>query len=165
VVPTDRSDQTRSNRTVSSRTVSSALRPFWRLLPWGLALGLSLALDLGVSAAPMPPDSETAAILVSAVEAASALDIYNARCRSDVSGRHTENLNKELVSKRRLTVISVLDDLFPEHDFRRAQQRLQEQFLETLRQAGGCKGAKDSGLADRLRASFKESLDAVEALP
>jgi hypothetical protein len=131
----------------------------WLLLPSGLALGPS------VSAAPLPPDSETAAILISAVETASALDMYNARCRSDGSGRHMDNLNKVLVGKLRLTVISVQDDLFPEHSYRRAQQRLQEQFVETLRQAGGCKGAKDSGLPDRLRAGFQESLDAIDAMP
>jgi hypothetical protein len=126
---------------------------------------LCLVLCLKVSAAPLPPDPETAAILVSAVETASALDFYNARCRSDGSGRHTDNLNKELVGKLRLTVISVQDDFFPERSYRRAQQRLQEQFAETLRQAGGCKGAKDSDLPDRLRASFQGSLEAIEALP
>ena len=130
-----------------------------RLLPWGLAL------CLGVSAAPLPTDAETAAILVSAVEAASDLDLYNSRCRSDGSGRHTDNLNKKLVSKLRLTVISVQDDFFPERSYRSAQKRLQEQFAETLRQAGGCKGAKDSDLPDRLRARFQDSVDAIEALP
>ncbi len=154
MVPTDRSAPIRPNGTVSV-TGTRALR----LLPWGLAL------CLGVSAAPLPPDAETAAILVSAVEAASALDFYNARCRSDGSGRHMDNLNKELVGKLRLTVISVQDDFFPEHNYRRAQQRLQEQFAETLRQAGGCKGAKNSDLPDRLRARFEESLEAIEALP
>jgi hypothetical protein len=140
-------------------TISGTGKRVRRLLPWGLAL------CLGVSAAPLPPDAETAAILVSAVEAASALDLYNSRCRSDGSGRHTDNLNKKLVSKLRLTVISVQDEFFPEYYFRRAQQRLQEQFAETLRQAGGCKGAKNSDLPDRLRARFEESLDAIEALP
>jgi hypothetical protein len=102
---------------------------------------------------------------VAAVEAASALDQYNARCRSDVSGRHTDNLNKELVGKLRITVISVQDDHFPEHSYRRAQTRLQEQFLEVLRQAGGCKGAKDSSLPQTLRDRYRTALDAIKALP
>lgn len=113
----------------------------------------------------MPVDAQTAAILVGAVEAASALDQYNARCRSDVSGRHTDNLNKALVGKLRLTVISVLDDHFPEHNYRRAQARLQEQFMETLRQADGCKGAKDSGLPQTLRERYQSALEAIKALP
>ncbi len=133
--------------------------------PAPILLLAGLAACLSVAAAPAPLEPQTAAILIEAVEAASALDIYNARCRSDGSGRHTDNLNKELVGKLRLTVTSVEDDLFPERDFRRAQQRLQEQFLETLRQAGGCKGAKDSGLPERLRSRFEESLDAIDALP
>jgi hypothetical protein len=134
--------------------------------PGALALMLGgLAICLGAWAAPPPLDSETAAILVSAVEAASALDLYNARCRSDDSGRHTDNLNKELVGKLRLTVISVQDDLFPEGSYRRAQERLQGQFVETLRQAGGCKGGKESGLPDTLRARLQKSLDSIEALP
>lgn len=120
---------------------------------------------LGASAAAPPIDPDTATILVSAVEAASALDLYNARCRSDGSGRHTDNLNKELVGKLRITVISVQDDLFPEHGFRAAQARLQAQFLETLREAGGCKAAKEAGLPDMLKTRYREALDAIEALP
>jgi len=116
-------------------------------------------------AAALPLDPETEQLLVESVESAAALDFYNARCRSDNSGRHTDNLNKELVSKLRLTVISVQDDLFPERSFRQAQQRMQESFINTLRGAGGCKGAKDSGLSDRLRARYGEKLHAIEALP
>lgn len=129
-----------------------------------LLLG-ALAACLAARAAPAPLDPQTAAILVSAVEAAAALDLYNARCRSDDSGRHTDNLNKELVGKLRITVISVQDDLFPERSFRRAQERLQGQFMEILRQAGGCKGVKESGLPDDLKARFRDSLDAIDALP
>lgn len=130
----------------------------------GLALGLALTLSGGVRAA-VPLDPETEQLLVEAVEAAAALDFFNARCRSDNSGRHIDNLNKELVGKLRVTVISVQDDLFPERDYRRAQQRMQEQFIGTLREVGGCKGAKDSGLRDRLQANFRETLEAVEDLP
>lgn len=115
--------------------------------------------------AALPIDAETEQLLVEAVEAAAALDLYNARCRSDSSGRHTDNLNKELVSKLRTTVMSVQDDHFPEGGFRQAQRRMQEQFLNTLRDAGGCKGAKESGLAERLRSQFQEKLQAIEALP
>ena len=132
----------------------------------GLALGLAVTLTLtgGIRAA-VPLDPETEQLLVEAVEAAAALDFFNARCRSDNSGRHIDNLNKELVGKLRVTVISVQDDLFPERDYRRAQQRMQEQFIGVLREVGGCKGAKDSGLRDRLQASFREKLAAVEDLP
>jgi hypothetical protein len=130
----------------------------------GLALGLALTLSGGVRAA-VPLDPETEQLLVEAVEAAAALDFFNARCRSDNSGRHTDNLNKELVSKLRVTVLSVEDDLFPERDYRRARERMQEELIGILPEAGGCKGAKDSGLRDRLQANFREKLEAVEDLP
>jgi hypothetical protein len=127
-------------------------------------MGLALALTGGARAA-VPLDPETEQLLVEAVEAAAALDFFNARCRSDNSGRHIDNLNKELVGKLRVTVLSVEDDLFPERDYRRARERMQEEFIGILREAGGCKGAKDSGLRDRLQANFREKLEAVEDLP
>ena len=46
---------------------------------------------------------------MNAVEAAVEFDLYNARCRSDGSGRRTDNLNKELASKFRMTVLDVQD--------------------------------------------------------
>ena len=137
---------------------SPVATPIWVLL------GLLWALPQCGSAT-LPLDGETEQLLVEAVEAAAALDLYNARCRSDNSGRHTDNLNKELVSKLRTTVMTVQDDHFPEGGFRQAQQRMQEQFLTLLRDAGGCKGAKESGLAERLRSQFQDKLHAIEALP
>lgn len=139
--------------------------------PWGAGALLATVLAAGVGigleadAAPAAIDPATAQTLIAAVEAAAALDLYNARCRSDQSGRHTDNLNKELVGKLRITVTSVQDDLFPEPGYRRVQQRLQEQFVETLRAAGGCAGAKESGLPQTLRARLDRSLDALETLP
>lgn len=110
-------------------------------------------------------DEAQARILVEAVETANALDLYNARCRSDNSGRFMDNLNKALVGRLRMTILTIQDDLFPERGFRQAQRRMQEQFQETLTQAGGCKGAKESGLPDRIRARHRELMQAIEALP
>jgi hypothetical protein len=112
-----------------------------------------------------PIDEDQAQLLVEAVESATALDLYNARCRSDNSGRFTDNLNKALVGRLRITVITIQDDLFPERGFRQAQRRMQEQFVETLKEAGGCKGAKESGLPDQMRSRHRELLEAIEALP
>jgi hypothetical protein len=112
-----------------------------------------------------PIDEDQAQLLVQAVESATALDLYNARCRSDNSGRFTDNLNKALVGRLRITVITIQDDLFPEHGFRQAQRRMQEQFVETLREAGGCKGAKESGLPDQMQSRHRDLLEAIEALP
>jgi len=100
-------------------------------------------------------DEQTEQLLVNAVEAAFELDLFNNRCRSDQSGRRTENLNKELASRFRMTVLDVEDDLFPEGYYRDARARMQRDFLERLRDMGGCAGAK----ADRLRDSLRERYD------
>lgn len=110
-------------------------------------------------------DEETTRLLVEAVEAAAELDLYNARCRSDQSGRRTENLNKALTGRFRITVIGVQDRYFPERSYRKAQVRVQNAFLERLKAAGGCAEARAGGLRDALEARHRETLGAIEALP
>jgi hypothetical protein len=110
-------------------------------------------------------DEYTRKLLVAAVTAAAELDLYNARCRSDVSGRRTDNLNKELVSRFRMTVLDVEDDLFPERSYRRAKERLQRDFLDQLKQAGGCKAAKQAGMQTDLRGRYDTLMREIDALP
>ena len=110
-------------------------------------------------------DEATEQLLVDAVSAAAELDLYHARCRSDVSGRRTDNLNKELVSKFQMTVLEVEDDLFPERSYRRAKERLQREFLVRLKQAGGCKEAKRAGMPAQLRERYDRLMSEVDALP
>jgi hypothetical protein len=110
-------------------------------------------------------DEETEQLLVDAVTAAADLDLYHARCRSDGSGRRTDNLNKELASKFRMTVLAVKDDLFPERSYRRAPERLQQDFLRKLKEAGGCSGAKESGMPGELRERYDRLLREIERLP
>jgi hypothetical protein len=109
-------------------------------------------------------DEQTTQLLVDAVEAAVELDLYNARCRSDQSGRRTDNLNKLLASRFRITVIGVQDRYFPERSYRKAKERIQNDLLERLKTAGGCTEAK-TGLRDALDARYDETLRALEALP
>lgn len=131
-----------------------------------LALITAVALLIGAWASARPYlDEETEALLVEAVQFAAYLDLYGSRCRSDASGRHTDNLNKELVGKLRMTVIGVQDDLFPEGSYRRAQQRLQRDFFAKLKEAGGCKGAKASGLPVELKARYDTLMREIDALP
>ncbi len=113
----------------------------------------------------IPLDAPTEQLLVEAVEAAYALDLYHARCRSDGSNRRTENLNKLLASRLRMTVLRVQDDLFPERNYRRVQERLQIEFQEMLRAGGGCAGVKDSELPAELRLRYDEKMRAIESLP
>lgn len=134
-------------------------------LPHALGLALLLAVTRIGPATAASVDEYTETLLVEAVEAAAELDLYNARCRRDVAGRGTDNLNKAMVGKLKITVLSVLDDFFPEHSYRRAQRRLESEFLIRLREIGGCQGAKDSGLPAELRARYEQALDAVRALP
>ena len=138
-----------------------------RFARWTALFLVLPSLGGSVTAAAAPPglSPETSQALVAAVEAAAALDDYNARCRSDDSGRHRDNLNKLLVNKLRLTITTVQDELFPERNYRAVQQRLLEQHTETLRQAGGCKPAKDAGLPEQLNARYRQSISTIEALP
>jgi hypothetical protein len=129
-----------------------------------LLLVLLLVPALAAALAPLL-DEETEQLLVEAVTAAAELDLYHARCRSDVSGRRTDNLNKELASKFRMTVLKVQDDLFPERSYRRAQERLQRDFLAKLKAAGGCSGAKASGMPAQLRNRYNELVGEIERLP
>ncbi len=139
--------------------------------PWLGTLRRSVLAGLILSALAYPlqaaPDMDdaTRSLLVNAVEAAADLDLYNTRCRGDVSGRSTDNLSKLMVGKLRTTVLSVLDDFFPEGSYRRAQQRLEADFLLRLREAGGCPGAKDSELPEQLRERYTKMLDAIRDLP
>jgi hypothetical protein len=104
-------------------------------------------------------DEQTKQLFVNAVEAAFEIDLFYNRCRSDRSGRRTENLNKELASRYRMTIIDVEDDLFPEGYYRDAESRMQRDFLERLRVMGGCAGAK----VERLRDDLRERYDAAMA--
>jgi len=135
-------------------------------LTWVLAGVVATALLIGAWASARPYlDEETEQLLVQAVETAARLDLYGSRCRSDVSGRHIDNLNKELVGKLRMTVIDVQDDLFPEGSYRRAQERLQRDFFNELKEAGGCKGAKAAGLPKQLKSRYDGLMQEIDALP
>ena len=107
-------------------------------------------------------DEEVTQRLVTAVEAATELDLYNARCRSDQSGRRTENLNKVLTGRYRITVIGVEDRYFPERSYRKAKERMEQDFLERLKAVGGCSAAKTGGMRDALEARHRETLGAIE---
>jgi hypothetical protein len=134
-----------------------------------VCLSFAAAAIFALAAAPLSAqsllDEDTQRLLVDAVEAASELDLYYARCRRDVSGRRTDNLNKELVSKFRMTVLEVEDNLSPERSYRRAKERLQRDFLDRLKQAGGCKAAKRAGMPGQLRERYDELIGEIEALP
>ncbi len=127
---------------------------------------LLLAFCLPQTVYPLPPlDEETEQLFVESVEAAAELDLYNTRCRRDDSGRRTDALNKELASRFRTTVLEVQDDLFPDGSYRATRKRIQESFLQRLKEAGGCREAKAKGMYDTLRARYGEALERLEALP
>ena len=138
-----------------------------RLASTGPTLLAVLLLMAGIPPLPAQSllDEETRQLLVAAVEAAAELDLYYARCRRDLSGRRTDNLNQELASKFRLTVLEVEDSLFPERSYRRVEERLQREFSTKLKQSGGCKGAKQAGMPNRLRAHYDDLIGSLEQLP
>ncbi len=111
------------------------------------------------------PDELTRQRCVEAVEAAAAVDFYHAQCRGDVSARRMDNLNKLLVSSRRITVLAVKDDYFPERNYRHVEKRLERDFMALLRDNGGCAGAKAAGLLEQFTARYESALAAIRALP
>lgn len=127
--------------------------------------GLFLTVSMPLLSAQSLLDAETEELLVAAIEAATELDLYNARCRRDRSGRHVDNLNKELVSKLRMTVLQVEDELFSERSYRRVQERLQRESLARIKQAGGCEGAKQTGIPNRLRVRHDDLMGEIDRLP
>jgi hypothetical protein len=110
-------------------------------------------------------DPATKQLLVDAVQAAFEVDLFNSRCRSDLSGRRTENLNKELVSRYRMTVLDVQDDLFPEGYYRDAQARMERDFRARLREIGGCPGAKEQRWRDELQGRYEELMAEIASQP
>lgn len=130
-----------------------------------LMLAALLALADWPAASQPVLDENSQRLLVDAVTAAAELDLYNARCRSDQSGRSTDNLNKILASKFRLTVLKVQDDLFPDGSYRLVQARLQEQFLNRLKEVGGCAGAKSAGMPAQLGDRYHSLTREIERLP
>ncbi|WP_242467287.1 hypothetical protein [Thiocapsa imhoffii] len=157
---------TASARRTQRQMPDSRPHPHAGLLATWLYLAIAALTIAGAGEAHARPlDEQTQAILVEAVEAAYALDLYHARCRSDGSNRRTENLNKLIASRQRITVLRVQDDLFPERNYRRVQERLQREFMEMLSERGGCAGVKDSELPAQLRARYDEMMRTVEALP
>lgn len=137
------------------------IRPKWQLLVTTTCLAASLSWN----ALAQELDEETQQLLVDTVEAAFVLDFYNNRCRSDRAGRNMENLNKELASNYRMTVLDVQDDLFPEGYYRDAQARMREDFLARLRELGGCDGAKAAGWRDELRERYQQFMAEIAERP
>lgn len=130
-----------------------------------LALCLALPLASPLAQASELLDEPTEKLLVDAVVAAERLDLYNGRCRKDRSGRRSQNLNKELVSRFRMTVLDVLDDLTPERSYRGARKRIETGLLADLKAAGGCAGAKAGGMREALQTRYGDLMDEIDALP
>jgi hypothetical protein len=120
---------------------------------------------LTIGLADAAPDELTQQRCVEAVAAAAAVDFYHAQCRGDGSARRMDNLNKLFVSTRRITVLAVKDDYFPERNYRQVEHRLEQEFMELLREYGGCSGAKAAGLLTQLTARYDAAVAAVRALP
>ena len=150
-------------QTAAARAAAAQPSPVNRRHLWLVLIAGLLALP-GVLARP-ELDAAIQTQLVEAVTAAVELDAYHARCRGDGSGRRIENLNKLIVGKLRLTVLTIQDDFFPERSYRRAQERLERTFIEHLQAVGGCAAAKVSPLPAALRHRYDNALEAIRRLP
>ena len=104
-------------------------------------------------------------LIVAAVEVAAEYDLYNARCRGDLSGRRTDNLNKILLGKYGITVLQVQDNYFPEPSYRAARERIEQGFLERLSTLGGCQAAKAAGMQRQISEQYNALTRQLQQLP
>lgn len=107
---------------------------------------------------------ETGQLLAELVRASAEYDLYNARCRGNAASTKTEDSNRLLLSKYRLTVNQVIANFIGRDD--RAERIAMEQlFLQKLNQLGGCAEAKKQGLQKQLDQKYRQLFEQISDLP
>lgn len=107
---------------------------------------------------------ETGRLLAELVRASAEYDLYNARCRGNAASTKTEDSNRLLLAKYRLTVNQVITNFIGRDD--RAERAAMEQlFLQKLNQLGGCAEAKKRGLQRELDQKYRQLFEQISDLP
>lgn len=129
-----------------------------------LLLYCCLVSSHAVSAAgPALPDA-SGKLLAELVRASLAYDVYNARCRGNTASTKTNDSNRLLLRKYRLTVNQVIN-LYLGTDDRQVKTDIQNQVLEKIADLGGCRSAKQQGLLKTLDLNYRQLLEQVADLP
>ena len=107
---------------------------------------------------------ETASLLVELVRASLEYDLYNARCRGNAASTKTEDSNRLLIFKYRLTVNQVINYYIGQDD-RAEKAAIEQTFLQKLSSMGGCALAKKSGLPKQLDKNYRQLFEQVSNQP
>ncbi|MCP4288467.1 MAG: hypothetical protein GY792_29260 [Gammaproteobacteria bacterium] len=107
---------------------------------------------------------ETGRVLAELVRASQEYDLYNARCRGNAASTKTGDSNRLFLFKYRLTVNQVINFYIGKND--RAERAAMEQdFLQKLHLAGGCRMAKQSGLLKDIDNNYRRLFELISNLP
>lgn len=138
----------------------SPMKPFLQ----SSALICLLVASLGALSANPPVDNETGKILAELVRASLEYDYFNARCRGNRASTNTEESNRLLLFKYRLTVNQVIY-AFMGRDDRAERAAIEQELLQKLSLKGGCSKAKKGGMLQELDMHYRQLFDQVTDLP
>ena len=130
----------------------------------GIALACMLTASLSVfSANPLISD-ETGRLLADLVRTSLEYDLYNARCRGNAASMKTDDSNRLLISKYKITVTQVIN-IYIGKDDRAERAAVEQDFMQKISQMGGCEMAKKKGLLKELDKNYRELFDRISNLP
>ncbi|MGD8588462.1 MAG: hypothetical protein PVG22_06475 [Chromatiales bacterium] len=130
----------------------------------GITLACLLAISLSAfSANPLVSD-ETGKLLADLVRISLEYDIYNARCRGNAASTKTDDSNRLLISKYKLTVNQVIN-LYLGKDERAERATIEQGFIQKISRLGGCKMAKKNGLQQELDQNYRQLFEQISNLP
>jgi hypothetical protein len=108
-----------------------------------------LAFSLSAFCANPLVSEATGELLANLVRTSLEYDLYNTRCRGNAASTKTDDSNRLLISKYKLTVNQVINQYIGT-DFRAERAAIEQAFLQKIGQMGGCNMAKKKGLLEAL---------------
>ena len=130
----------------------------------GITLACMFAASLNAFAANPLISDETGKLLADLVRTSLEYDLYNARCRGNAASTKTDDSNRLLISKYKLTVNQIIN-FYIGKDERAERAAVEQDFLQKISQMGGCKPAKEKGLLDALDQNYRQLIERISNLP
>lgn len=130
----------------------------------GIALVLMFAISLSAFSANPLISEETGRMLADLVRTSLEYDLYNARCRGNAASTKTDNSNRLLISRYKLTVSQIIN-LYIGKEERAERASIEQEFIQKISQMGGCKMAKKKGLLEELDQKYRQLFEQISNLP
>jgi len=130
----------------------------------GIALVCMLAFSLSAFCASPLVSEATGELLANLVRTSLEYDLYNTRCRGNAASTKTDDSNRLLISKYKLTVNQVIN-LYIGKDYRAQRDGIEQAFLQKIGQMGGCKMAKKKGLLEDLDRRYRQLFEQISNMP